>query len=97
MPAQHIFAGNPLDRGERERRDEKWIKDQINNPTSKFLPIWESRVLVSSQDPLRLGWLDSDQLANAKFNSAPFLLGMLESVPYHNLGTANVFPLRMGG
>ena len=85
MPAQHIFAGNPLDRGERERRDEKWIKDQISNPTSKFLPIWESRVLVSSQEPLRLGWLDSDQLANAKFDSAPFLLGMLNDSTYFTI------------
>tara|TARA_Y100000758_G_scaffold299103_1_gene261234 strand:+ start:109 stop:1032 length:924 start_codon:yes stop_codon:yes gene_type:complete len=85
LPAQHIFAGNPLDRGERERRDEKWIKDQISNPTSKFLPIWESRVLVSSQEPLRLGWLDSDQLANAKFDSAPFLLGMLNDSTYFTI------------
>ena len=85
MPAQHIFAGNPLDRGERERRDEKWIKDQTSNPTSKFLPIWESRVLVSSQEPLRLGWLDSDQLANAKFDSAPFLLGMLNDSTYFTI------------
>ena len=85
MPAQHIFAGNPLDRGERERRDEKWIKDQISNSTSKFLPIWESRVLVSSQEPLKLGWLDSDQLANAKFDSAPFLLGMLNDSTYFTI------------
>ena len=85
MPAQHIFACNPLDRGERERRDEKWIKDQISNPTSNFLPIWESRVLVSSQEPLRLGWLDSDQLANAKFDFAPFLLGMLNDSTYFTI------------
>ena len=85
MPAQHIFAGNPLDRGERERRDEKWIKDQISNSTSKFLPIWESRVLVSSEEPLKLGWLDSDQLANTKFDSAPFLLGMLNDSTYFTI------------
>ena len=85
MPIQHIFAGNPLDRGERERRDEEWIKDQINNPTSKFLPILESRVLVSSQEPLRLGWLDSDQLSNAKLDSAPFLLGMLDDSTYFTI------------
>ena len=85
MPIQHIFAGNPLDRGERERRDEEWIKDQINNPTSKFLPIWESRVLVSFQEPLRLGWLDSDQLSNAKLDSAPFLLGMLDDSTYFTI------------
>ena len=85
MPIQHIFAGNPLDRGERERRDEEWIKDQINNATSKFLPIWESRVLVSSQEPLRLGWLDSDQLSNAKLDSAPFLLGMLDDSTYFTI------------
>ncbi len=26
MRAPHPFAGNPLDRGERERRDEGWIE-----------------------------------------------------------------------
>ena len=42
-------------------------------------------MLVSSQEPLKLGWLNADQLANAKFGSAPFLLGMLNNFTYFTI------------
>ena len=35
----HVYAGNPLDRGDRERRDPKWIADRANDLRSKFLPL----------------------------------------------------------
>ncbi|MEE2881795.1 MAG: NAD(+) diphosphatase [Chloroflexota bacterium] len=82
MPTQHIFAGNPLDRGERERRNEAWINHQASAASSKFLPLWDSKVLVSVREPLKLAWLDRGDLEKAKFDSGPFLLGMQSGSTY---------------
>ena len=82
MPTQHIFAGNPLDRGERERRNEEWINHQASAASSKFLPLWDSKVLVSVREPLKLAWLDRGDLEKAKFDSGPFLLGMQSGSTY---------------
>lgn len=82
MPTQHIFAGNPLDRGERERRNEEWISHQASAASSKFLPLWDSKVLVSVREPLKLAWLDRGDLEKAKFDSGPFLLGMQSGSTY---------------
>ena len=34
----HVYAGNPLDRGDRERRDEAWLIERAKDSTSRFLP-----------------------------------------------------------
>ena len=85
MPTQHIFAGNPLDRGERERRDEKWINHQTGSENSKFLPLWDSKVLISAREPLKLAWLDRAELEKAKFDSESFLLGMQNGFTYFTI------------
>ena len=34
----HVFAGNPLDRGDVYRRDQQWLDEQAHNARSRFLP-----------------------------------------------------------
>lgn len=51
----HVFAGNPLDRGERERRDEEWISNKATDPKSKFLPMWDGKVLITVESHPVLG------------------------------------------
>ena len=63
---QHVFAGNPLDRGEVERRDEDWIASRATDPDSRFLPMRGPHVLVSAAatgngEPA-LGWLGWNDL-----------------------------------
>ena len=76
MPAPHIFAGNPLNRGEKERRDEEWIRRKAQDSTSKFLPLWGSQVLISDTSQPELGWLDRSALAEAGFDWDPWFLGL---------------------
>ena len=52
----HVFAGNPLDRGDRERRDEEWIRSRARDPASRFLPMLDLNVLVSEDAEPGLGW-----------------------------------------
>ncbi len=83
---QHVFAGNPLDRGEVERRDENWIAEQARSPHSRFLPMRGPHVLVNadaegSGGPA-LGWLSWADLESHVTGAAPLLLGMLDGTTY---------------
>ena len=73
----HVFAGNPLDRGERERRDEEWISRRAQDPDTRFLPLWDLNVLLSEASPERLGWLGPDDLAQMGIDASPVFLGLL--------------------
>ena len=78
----HVYAGNPLDRGERERRDEEWIAARARDPKSRFLPMWELNVLVGSAPQHGLGWLGFDDLSRLGINTAPIFLGLAEEEAY---------------
>jgi NAD+ diphosphatase len=78
----HVFSGNPLDRGERERRDEEWISKKARDPSSKFLPMWGPRVLLSKESQAVLRWLGLDDLAQAGLDLEPVFLGTREGTAY---------------
>ena len=79
---QHVFAGNPLDRGEVERRDENWIADKAKDSGSRFLPMRGPTVLVNAAatgngEPA-LGWLGWKDLEPHVTSASPLYLGRLE-------------------
>jgi hypothetical protein len=45
----HVFAGNPLDRGDTYRRDQAWLEAQAINSKSRFLPLWQLNVLIQAE------------------------------------------------
>ena len=51
----HIFADNPINRGETERRDEEWILQQAADPASRFLPFRNPQRALDRSDPARSG------------------------------------------
>lgn len=85
----HIFAGNPLDRGEVERRDEDWIHHKAKDPSSRFLPMRGPDVLVTNGaaagagDAPGLGWLGWTELEPGLTAAAsPLFLGLLDGRAY---------------
>ncbi|MDA0988855.1 MAG: NAD(+) diphosphatase [Chloroflexi bacterium] len=80
MSISHIYSGNPLDRGERERRDEKWITDMASSPTSKFLAMKDLTVPVSEGSQDGLGWLSVDEMRQFGINNSALFLGLLSGV-----------------
>ena len=87
---QHVFAGNPLDRGEVERRDENWIAARATDPQSRFLPMRGPGVLVKDSangaapdngEPA-LGWLGWNDLQPHVTAAFPLLLGMQNGATY---------------
>ena len=53
----HVFAGNPFDRGDVQRRDQQWLEAQAKNPRSRFLPLWQLNILIREEPEMQLGWL----------------------------------------
>jgi NAD+ diphosphatase len=78
----HVYAGNPLDRGDRERRDEKWIARKAKDPKSKFLPLSDLDVLISNGPDQGLGWLSTDDLGQLGINTRVIFLGLRSQEAY---------------
>ncbi len=72
----HVYASNPLDRGDRERRDEEWLARKAKDPTSRFLPLSDLEVLVSVGPDQRLGWLSADELGRLGVATKAIFLGL---------------------
>lgn len=86
----HIYAGNPLDRGDRERRDEEWLRDRAKDPTSRFLPIWENTVMVSEGPEQGLGWLGLEDIERLGIEVEGIFLGLRDGAAHFTVDiTAN--------
>ena len=72
----HVFAGNPLDRGEVERRDEAWLAAQASDPASRMLPMWQLNVPVA--DDHTLTWLSVEDIRRFNVEVEPMFLGLLD-------------------
>ena len=82
LKTSHVYAGNPLDRGERERRDEEWIAARAIDPKNRFLPLWELNILTANGSQQGLGWLRIDDLNRLGINTPAIFLGMSEGESY---------------
>ena len=80
MREPHIFADNPLNRGEVERRDEEWINVQAADARSKFLPFRNLNVLLTNDATPELGWLPTNQVQPLPPDAEWIFLGMLDGV-----------------
>ena len=85
MRKPHVFAGNPLDRGERERRDEDWIEARAQDPQSRFLPFNSLNVLLGGDAEARLGWLSPSAIPPCGAVSTPTMLGILDGITHFTI------------
>jgi len=72
----HIYSGNPLDRGDHERRDEEWLSASAKAATSKFLPLWENTVMITEGSDQSLGWLDITDITRLGIEVEGVFLGL---------------------
>ena len=82
MTQQHVYSGNPLDRGERERRDEAWIAARAADPTSRILPLNDLKIAVGDDGPPALQWLSPAELESWGGSSLVVLLGLRGGVAH---------------
>ncbi|MCH2505409.1 MAG: hypothetical protein MK125_07610, partial [Dehalococcoidia bacterium] len=72
----HVYAGNPLDRGDVERRDEEWLSAKAKDSKSRFLPMSDLNVLIAGGSQEELGWLSFDDLTRLGVDGTAIFLGM---------------------
>ena len=82
MDTSQLFSRNPLDRGERQRRDEQWISRTAKEVGSKFLPVWNQKVLVSTGGESNLVWLGFEDLRHLSIDADPIFLGLMDGTAY---------------
>ncbi len=82
MRKPHIFADNPLDRGEVERRDEGWIAEQWVNPASRFLPFRNLKALLTDDEPPELGWRPAGAADALPEGAEWIFLGLLDGAAH---------------
>ena len=78
----HVFAGDPLNRADHERRDPSWVEARLADQESKFLPLADLRVLIRHEESPALGWLGPDSLAHLRDGASPVLLGTNDDRAY---------------
>ena len=92
MGMGHVYSGNPLNRGDRERRDDQWLDHVAADPSSRFLPLHESNVPVvdvAAQDGLAqdaqtaaLGWLTAQEVLRLQVTATPLFLGLMDGIAH---------------
>ncbi len=77
----HIFAGNPMDRCEAERREEDWIAQALTRASTRILVFRKLQVLtMAATNASSLHWLESGRVLPHVGNATPVLLGRLGEV-----------------
>ena len=86
----HVFAGNPLDRADAQRRDADWLAAAAQHSQSRFLTLWQLNVLVSEDGALRLTWLSPDDVARLDVDVPPVFLGLMDGTAHFALDISTV-------
>jgi len=63
--AQIPFAGNAIDRLDRQRHDPQWLTARLADPASRFLPFHDLKALIVLGDAPAPGWVTRDAVAAA--------------------------------
>ena len=82
----HVFAGNPLDRGDRERRDEEWLAARAVDPTSRFLVMPDLDVPTTGDGDGVLRWLTHEGVVDLGIDAAESVfLGKQDGIAHFGL------------
>ena len=71
MLAGNVFSGVPLDRVDHLRTDTAWIEARLNDPASRFVPVWNQQSIVFAGAEPRAALNDRQSLAELLDSNAP--------------------------
>jgi NAD+ diphosphatase len=86
----HVFAANPFDRADTQRRNPVWFDAAINDPSSRFLPFTQLNALVSGTTELSLGWVAQPDIARLHIAQPPVLLGLRDGVAHFAIDVSDI-------
>ncbi|CAN5824077.1 NAD(+) diphosphatase [soil metagenome] len=80
--ALNFFAANPLDRLALKRRDPAWLLEQLSAPTSRIVPVWQSKSLLNNQAIVQAVLVEPSAVPEL-LNAVEFiLLGAYDGITY---------------
>ena len=71
MLAGTVFSGVPLDRVDHLRTDTAWIEARLNDPASRFVPVWNQQSIVFAGAEPRAALNDRQSIAELLDSNAP--------------------------
>ena len=80
MSSHNIFAGAFVDRSGYRRKDPGWLKEAVNSPESRFVPVWGDKCLADGE-PLRTVLLKRAEVAGFLESQETIFLGMYQAHP----------------
>ncbi|MEO1194160.1 MAG: NAD(+) diphosphatase [Pseudomonadota bacterium] len=81
--AANFYAGAGLDRVDKLRRDEIWLAARLDDPDTRFLPVWRGRSLVADPQRPNLAWLSRAEAGHYLDQGVAWaLLGLLNGQCY---------------
>lgn len=84
---RNTFSAFSLDRVPRRRRDSDWLANRLRDPATRFIPVWESRVLITDDSPPRPVLLRPEDLEHSSARAeSVILLGEGRGHTYFTLG-----------
>ncbi|MFU8815343.1 MAG: NAD(+) diphosphatase [Pseudomonadales bacterium] len=92
MSMTHSFAGNPLNRGDAERRDPAWLAEAQRSDAARFLPLWQLNVLLRQNEGggVSLGWIQRRVAARLDLPLPPVFLGLQNGTPCFGLDLSDL-------
>ena len=78
----HIFADNPLDRGDVQRRDPQWLAAAAENPDTRVLVMPELDVPITDGHQPALNWLSPRDVRWFGVGGESVFLGLLKGVAH---------------
>ena len=78
----HIFAGNYLDRGDRQRRDETWLAHKATDPDTRILVMPELDVPLTDAGEVCLSWMSPRDVTWFGIEGDPVFLGLQDDVAH---------------
>ncbi len=78
----HVFADNPMDRGDQQRRDENWLKESANDPDSRILVMPELDVPMTDAPSPSLSWMSPRDVRWFGIEGNPVFLGLMDDVAH---------------
>ena len=89
MTRPYVFTSNPLERAEVERRNQNWIADREEDPTSRFLLFQHLNVLVEDGETTKLAWISRAELTASAVDGPRFLLGLKKRIAHFAIDISN--------
>jgi len=85
MSRTHTFAGSPLDRASHRRSDADWLQERLQDPSTRVIPLWQLKPLVSevADRGLAAAWQPPEAVREHLSSGAEvILLGVSEGVAH---------------